>query len=131
MSEKSYVTLEQVLCTACGNPYESGNLLLDKRLRERFERHTVTGMRGLCPACQKQVADGRVILVAVDLAKSEQKPNGNIDPLKAHRTGPMAYIRREAFERVFNAQPPSGGVAFVPDSVIETLSAIATKESPP
>lgn len=40
---KSYVTLEQKICVVCGRSYDTGSLLLDKRLRERFEHHTITG----------------------------------------------------------------------------------------
>ncbi len=48
MTDKSYVSLEQHVCLVCGHAYDTGNLLLDKRLRASMQRHTTTGM-GLCP----------------------------------------------------------------------------------
>jgi len=57
MDDKSYVSLEQRLCLVCGTPFDTGNLLLDRRLRASMERHTVTSW-GLCAEHQK-LADVR------------------------------------------------------------------------
>lgn len=48
MTNKSHVTLEQRQCVVCGNVYDTGALLLNKRLRNVFAQHTLTGY-GLCP----------------------------------------------------------------------------------
>lgn len=43
MSEKSHVSLEQHACLVCGTTFDTGAILLDKRLRASMERHTATG----------------------------------------------------------------------------------------
>ena len=45
--EKSYVTLEQHVCPVCLKTFDTGNLLLDDKLRDVFKKYTVTGY-GLC-----------------------------------------------------------------------------------
>ena len=45
---KSYVTIEQHVCPVCGKAHDTGTILLDRRLRERFDMYTPTGY-GLCP----------------------------------------------------------------------------------
>ena len=47
--DKSYVTLEQ--CLFCNK--QTGNLLMDKKLRNIFDIHTITG--AICKECQKKV----------------------------------------------------------------------------
>jgi len=48
MNDKSHVSLEQRVCLVCGTTFDTGAILLDKRLRQHLDRHTVTGW-GLCP----------------------------------------------------------------------------------
>lgn len=50
MSEKSHASLEQHVCLVCGTAFDTGRILLDKRLRACMEHHTTTGwgsIRGL------------------------------------------------------------------------------------
>lgn len=51
MNEKSRVSLEQRVCPVCGSPYDTGSILLDKRLRARMNEKTIAG-RGPCPEHQ-------------------------------------------------------------------------------
>ena len=51
MNDKSHVSLEQHVCLVCGTAFDTGAILLDKRLRASMERHTATGW-GLCPEHQ-------------------------------------------------------------------------------
>lgn len=62
MSDKSYVTMAQHICPICGEIHETGELLLDKRLREVFDMHTITGW-GMCPKCHEKVDEGYVAFV--------------------------------------------------------------------
>lgn len=48
---KSYVSMEQHQCPVCLSVFDTGNLLFDTRLKDRFAPHTLTG-RSLCKACQ-------------------------------------------------------------------------------
>lgn len=43
MNDKSHVSLEQHVCLVCGTAFDTGAILLDKRLRASMERHTATG----------------------------------------------------------------------------------------
>src|SRR3546814_1103109 len=43
MHDKSHVSLEQHVCLVCGTAFDTGAILLDKRLRASMERHTKTG----------------------------------------------------------------------------------------
>ncbi len=52
MNDKSHVSLEQHVCLVCGKAFDTGAVLLDKRLRASMEHHTKTGW-GLCPEHQK------------------------------------------------------------------------------
>ena len=69
MDDQSYVSLEQRLCLVCGISFDTGNLLLDKRLRASMKRHTTTGW-GLCAEHQKLADDGFVALVECDPQRS-------------------------------------------------------------
>jgi len=42
--DKSHVSLEQQLCLVCGTAFDTGNILLDRRLRASMKHHTTTGL---------------------------------------------------------------------------------------
>ena len=86
MSDKSYVTMAQHICPICGQVHETGELLLDKRLREVFDRHTITGW-GMCPKCHEKVDEGYVAFV--ELAQEPNEDHNSIQP-----TGRYAWLRR-------------------------------------
>jgi len=89
---KSYVTIEQHICPVCGKTFDTGNILLDKRLKDSFDRYTPTGY-SLCPEHQKQKEDGYIFLI--ELA---EEPRPKEEP---KRTGNIASIRRIAAEQIF------------------------------
>jgi hypothetical protein len=103
---KSFTTLEQKICLVTGKTFDSGALLIDEKMREKFEMHTVTGY-GISPEVQEKLDDGYIALVGVDMEKSPIMDNGNLDPKTAHRTGNIAYLRRHVLEEI------------VPDLVVE------------
>jgi hypothetical protein len=86
MPEKSYVSMEQKKCLVCAKDFDSGAILLDRRMRQSLDRTTLTGW-GLCPEHQKLYDDGYIALVGCDDAKSPKLPSGNVDPSQAWRTG--------------------------------------------
>src|SRR3546814_7349711 len=85
MNDKSHVSLEQHVCLICGTAFDTGAILLDKRLRASMGRHTATGW-GLCPAHQKLFDDGFVALVECDPQRSGSPQAGHMKPEQAHRT---------------------------------------------
>ena len=125
MNDKSHVFLEQHVCLVCGARFDTGAILLDKRLRASMERHTATGW-GLCPEHQKLSDDGFVALVECDPQRSRAAAGAaRMKPDQAHRTGRLAHLKREVFADVFNVpiedkQP----YVFVEPGVIEQLQAM-------
>lgn len=124
MSNKSHVSLEQHACLVCGASFDTGNLLLDRRLRASMERHTVTGW-GLCPEHQQLADDGFVALVECDPVRSNAQRAGHIKPEHAYRTGRLAHLRRTVFTQIFNAPlADRQACVFVEPGVIEQLQAM-------
>lgn len=122
MNDKSFVTMEQKACIVCAKEFDTGTLLLDKRLRDTFDKRTVTGW-GMCDECSELRADDRIALVACDTEKSNIK-NDIVQPNDAYRLGPIIWIKEVAFKRIFNTPVPDRGVAFVEPAVITTLEGI-------
>jgi len=121
MNDKSHVSLEQHVCLVCGTAFETGAILLDKRLRASMERHTATGW-GLCPEHQKLLDDGFVALVECDPQRSGSPTNGRMNPKQAYRTGRLAHLRREVFAQMFNVPiADDQACVFVEPGVIEQL----------
>lgn len=77
MSDKSHVSLEQHVCLVCDTAFDTGAILLEKRLRQSMERYTATGW-GLCPEHQKLSDDGFVALVECDPQRSGSQAGGRI-----------------------------------------------------
>ena len=90
---KSHVGMEQKACPVCGQAFDTGAILLDKRLRNTLERKTVTGW-DLCPEHAKLWEKGYIALVECDPEKSTFT-DGTIKPPDAYRTGRIAHIREQ------------------------------------
>ena len=128
MNDKSHVSMEQHVCLVCGVAFDTGNLLLDKRLRASMERHTATGW-GLCAEHQKLADDGFVALVECDPQRSGS-PGARLKPEQAYRTGLLAHIKRHVFTQVFNVPIEANQpCVFVEPGVIEQLQAMVPPAS--
>lgn len=125
MDEKSHVSLEQHACLVCGVSFDTGSVLLDKRLRASMKRYTVTGW-GLCAEHQKLADDGFVALVECDPQRSgSPASNRNLKPEQAYRTGRLAHLKREVFSRLFNVPiEDKQACVFVEPGVIEQLQSM-------
>lgn len=100
MHGKSHVSLEQHVCLVCGNALYTGNLLLDKRRCASLEHYTTTGW-GLCREHQRLFDKGFVALVECDPTRSGSS-SGNLKPEQVYRTGKLAHLQREVFDKVLN-----------------------------
>jgi hypothetical protein len=100
MDEKSFVLLEQRVCLICGITFETGALLLDKRLRQSLQRNTTTGW-GLCMEHKKLFDDGFVALVECDPERSSASVGDVMKPEDGYRTGQVAHVRRALFHELF------------------------------
>ncbi|ENG0045683.1 ATPase [Pseudomonas aeruginosa] len=127
MNDKSHVSLEQHVCLVCGTHFDTGAILLDKRLRASMERHTATGW-GLCPEHQKLSDDGFVALVECDPERSGSLAGGGrVKPEQAYRTGRLAHLKRNVFAELFNAPIAANQpCVFVEPGVIEQLQAMVS-----
>ena len=125
MNEKSWVSLEQCVCLVCGAAFDTGNLLLDKRLRASMEHHTMTGW-SLCAEHQRLFDEGYVALVECDPQRSGLPSAGDrLKPEQAWRTGRLAHVKREAFAKLFNVPlRAEQACMFVDPEVIDWLHRI-------
>lgn len=121
-SDKSYVSMEQHICLVCGQAYDTGAILLDRRLRDSMERYTLTG-NGLCPEHQKLHDDGYIALIEIDPTKTTIHGN-NIKPGEEYRTGKVCHLKREAAGQIFNVPITDKPLMFVEPGVIEKLQAM-------
>ena len=113
LSDKSYVTLEQNQCFICGEVYDTGTILMDRRLKKSFDKHTITGT-GLCPQHQKLAAEDYIACIVV---KEDDKT----------RTGDYVAIKRDVAEQLFNQELPGLG-CYIDEEVFNFLKDLATKE---
>ncbi|PLZ02448.1 ATPase [Burkholderia sp. WAC0059] len=125
MDEKSHVSMEQHICVVCGTTFDTGSILLDRRLRASLKRHTTTGW-GLCPEHQKLADEGYVALIECDPQRSGSPTSADrMKPEQVYRTGRLAHLKREVFARVFNIAPEENQpCVFVEPGVIEHLQSM-------
>lgn len=125
MTNKSHVSLEQHICPVCGQTFDTGSILLDKRLRQSMDRHTTTGF-SLCPEHQKMFEDGYIALVCIDESKTKLGKNGLTTPENAHRTGDVAHLTRTAFQKMFNADETvvARPMIYIDEEVMDMLKKI-------
>lgn len=121
--DKSYVTMEQKQCIVCGKTFDTGSILLDRTLKNRFDMHTVTGI-GMCEEHENLRKLGYVAMIGIDPTKSRITGNNVDDLSQAYRTGEIAHIRESAFKAIFNSEVPPKMVAFCEQEVITKLEAM-------
>jgi hypothetical protein len=115
--------MEQHVCIVCCQPFDTGAILLDRRLRNTLDRHTVTGW-GRCPTH----SDPEYVY----LVGCRTSPHGDRvhDPADADRSGEVMQVKVEAWSRCFNVPLPKDRVAFVEQAVIEEFKrGIAAQEA--
>jgi hypothetical protein len=122
MNDKSHVSLEQHRCQVCGVLFDTGSILLDKRLRASLLRKTTTGW-GLCPEHQKLFSDGFIALIEFDPERSTMLSGAvRLNSEQAFRTGRLAHLKREAFSRIFKTEPEADQACiFVELGIIDRL----------
>lgn len=98
--EKSYVSIAQEVCFVTGNLYDSGEILIDKRMENSMEHKTTVGM-GICPEVRELFAKGYVALIEIDLAKSGRGNDKKLSLKDAYRTGNIAYLKRDVLKELF------------------------------
>lgn len=116
---KSHVSMAQRICVVTGEKFDTGEILLDKRLRNSLERNTVTGW-GISPEVQEKLDDGFVAVVGVNREKSTKEDDGSITPAGAYRTGHIGYVKKDVLENM-TGQKYERGVTFADETFMEYL----------
>ena len=117
--EKSHVSMAQKICIVTGKPFDSGEILLDTRLKKSLKRHTVTGY-GISPEVQKILDEDNIALVGIVPEKSNNLGN-IVNPEDMYRSGKIAYIKNYAFKHIFKQEPPKGKILFIATEIINQL----------
>jgi len=125
---KSYVGMGHDRCPICATDH-GDSVLLHKRMEEVFEDgEKVLVSIELCPDCKAKRAESYIALVEID----EEKSGGyteTIKPENAWRLGGIAWVRSEAWTKIFNVPVPKDGMAFVGPDVIAMLEEMMPDET--
>lgn len=116
MSQKSFVAMAQRVCQVCGVKYDANELILDKRMRARFNNKELIGW-GVCPECEKLNSDGYIALVGVRGNNS----TGTMSLEDANRTGMIVHMKRQVFKDIFGVEEEPGLLAFVDQGTLDRL----------
>ena len=119
--EKSFVTLEQNVCPICTKVFETGNLLMDTRIRngklmETFDKYTVTGY-SICEECQKMVDEGRVALVEIN----EPSDPNNLTLDNVDRTGKIGWMKRDIVQQLIPEFPEDKFMCYVENGFFKEM----------
>lgn len=115
---KSFVTMEQHQCPVCLKCFDTGSILMDRRVRPKFEQHTVTDFE-MCAEHKKLRDEGFIALIELT-----RPPNMGESPLTVPRTGNLAHIKETAWPNVFDVPPPKNGIAVIEVGVIDKIKAM-------
>lgn len=128
MSSKSHVSIEKHQCIVCGKLFDTGAILLDRRIKASMEICTITDY-GLCPEDQTKFNEGFVALIECDEQKSQVSDSTqSVKPEDVYRTGVVAHLKRNVLAHLFNvAISDSTPVIFVSQGVIEQLQSMITE----
>jgi hypothetical protein len=98
-----WCAVAQRVCEVCGNLYESGEVLLQKRLTKKFKKNKNILGYGLCEEHTKLYDDDFVALVVV-----KNPSNSTVKTItqeNAERTGKLLHIRRPVLNQILNIEP--------------------------
>ena len=97
MTDKSHVSME--CCAICHE--ETGTILLDTKLRQKFEMHTINPA-SVCQECKDKYLSKGVLL---------------INP----KTGSLVVISDEGFKRMTDMPIPQKKIVFAEEEMIQQL----------
>lgn len=119
--EKSFVTLEQNVCPICTKVFETGNLLMDTRIRngklmETFDKYTITGY-SVCEECQKMIDEERVALVEIN----EPSDPNNLTLDNVDRTGKIGWMKRDIVQQLIPEFPEDKFMCYVENGFFKEM----------
>jgi hypothetical protein len=89
------------MCPVCGKEFDSGAILMDRRLKNSFDTYTTTGYN-LCPEHKKKYDKGYIALIVCDEKKSNITGSKIMNMEDAYRTGEIIHLRKKVFKDMFN-----------------------------
>lgn len=119
---KSHVTMEQHVCIICGNTFDTGSILLDKKLRAKFEAHTITG-NSICGKCQPLLDDNYIALIGVT------NKGDSLKLKEANCTGDLSFIKRKVFNQIFDVEIKDLPMVFVEPEVVKMIKNLKTEST--
>ena len=125
--DQSYVGMESKECILCKEEYETGSLLLDKRLRKSLDRLNCTGP-GLCNTC-KTTHTGlpieeydHVALIEATNPVYNRDRRGRKRLESAETSGTVCFMRRECYAQMFDVDLGDWEFCMVEPEVMAMLS---------
>lgn len=112
---KSHVSMVRKICIVTGQEYDTGEILLDRRMKDSLEETTVVGY-GFAPEIQEQLDKGYTVLVEADPEKS----TGNT-PDTVYRTGRYCFVENEVARKLFNSLTKENRIAYIEPGAYEWL----------
>lgn len=124
------VALTKSICPVCAKTFD-GDLVISKRATASANNY-VKSLRGKilreqwCENCENvkksRGAEGVVFLIEVDASKSNISENKErLRQEDAYRTGRIWAITEESYSRIFDADSPKQGIAFIDQQTAENL----------
>jgi len=125
---KSYVGMGHDRCPICATDH-GDSVLIHKNLKEVFEdSNKVLVSIELCPDCKAKRDESYIALVEIDAEKSGGYTE-TIKPENAWRLGGIAWVKAEAWKKIFDVPVPEKGMAFVGSDVIAMLEEMMPDET--
>lgn len=125
MNDKSHVAMGFEVCPVCGIKHNEA-VVLDKKLKASLPSSVFLGYT-LCDEHKKQLDEGYVFLIEV---KDDPSDKTRIKMEEADRLGGIMAVRKEAFQQIFNDQPPEV-MAFIEHSAFKEIHEHVTQQFPP
>ena len=123
MTDKSHVSMEQKLCLICRKKFDTGGILFDTKLRERFFDHTTTGV-GQCAECEAMNEKGYVALVG---ASNPDNGSDTLTPEDAVYTAEYLWLKRDAAEQIINTDISDFPFVYIEPEAIKKIKALVGK----
>lgn len=117
---KSYVTMEQKVCLICRQTFDTNCIMLDTKMRERFEAHTITG-HGQCDECIEMNNKGYVALVG---ANGADKDSDVLLPEDAVYTKEYLWLKRYVAEQIIDTDLSEWPFVYIEPDAIEKIKRV-------
>jgi hypothetical protein len=111
-------------CPVCTKQTD-GDIVVNKYIGERYAEKVrqlhgqVTGY-AYCGDCKNALEKGAVFLIEIDPALSEIN-NGFVNPEKAHRTGRIWGIKKEAVLKIFDVEKIDKDIVFIDEETAQKI----------